>query len=147
MSQERAPKIQRGIVDFTIANDLLRFQLESDLRPLGINFTQMCLLNHFSWQPEKTSSITELTEVMAINQPGVTKAVGALAEKGFLEKIDSVEDARVKQVKITAQGLALLDQARMACYPSVESAFGCLDNEELSAFTACLQKMKKHLSG
>ena len=144
--QQRAPLIQRGIVDFMIANDLLRFQLESALRPLGINLTQMSLLNHFSWRPEQASTITQLTQVMAINQPGVTKAVGALVDKGYMAKVESAEDARVKQIKITAQGLGLLDQARAACYPSVEAAFGCLDTAELTAFTQCLNKMKHYLT-
>lgn len=146
MTQQRAPHIQRGIVDFMIANDLLRFQLETALRPLGINLTQMSLLNHFAWRPEQASTITQLTEVMAINQPGVTKAVGALVEKGIMEKIDSAEDARVKLVKITGRGLALLDQARIACYPSVEAAFSGLDDTELVAFTHSLNKMKNYLA-
>lgn len=146
MTQQRAPLIQRGIVDFMISNDLLRFQLESALRPLGINLTQMSLLNHFSWRPEQASTITQLTEVMAINQPGVTKAVGALVDKGFMEKIDSAEDARVKLIKINAQGLELLNQARVACYPAVEAAFGSLNDEELIAFTHGLNKMKNFLT-
>lgn len=146
MSQDkRAPLIQRGIVDFIIANDLLRFQIESALRPLELNLTQMSLLNHFSWRPEKTTTITELTQVMAINQPGVTKAVSALVDKGCLEKVDSAEDARVKHLKITTQGLTMLNKARAASYPAVEAAFGSLDDNELTAFSASIQKMKNYL--
>lgn len=146
MAQDkRAPLIQRGIVDFIIANDLLRFKIESALRPLELNLTQMSLLNHFSWKPEKATTITELSQVMAINQPGVTKAVSALVDKGCLEKADSAEDARVKHLKITPQGLAMLNKARAASYPAVESAFGSLDDEELIAFSAMMQKMKHYL--
>lgn len=146
MSQsKRAPLIQRGIVDFIIANDLLRFQIESALRPIELNLTQMSLLNHFSWRPEKITTITELTQVMAINQPGVTKAVSSLVEKGCLERVDSAEDARVKHLKITAQGLDMLNKARAASYPAVEAAFGSLDDNELTAFSMCIQKMKQYL--
>ncbi|EGF89424.1 marR family protein [Asticcacaulis biprosthecium C19] len=129
-----------------IATDRLRFQIETSLRPVGINLTQMSLLNHFSWRPDHAQSITELTEVMAINQPGVTKAVAALADKGLVEKIDSAEDARVKQVKITAKGLDVLNQARRAAYPPVEAAFGQLDDGELAAFVGHLRKMKAYLT-
>lgn len=143
----RAPLIQRGIVDFMIATDLLRFQIETALRPLGLTLTQMSLLNHFAWQPESTASITELTSVMAINQPGVTKAVAGLLEKGMLQKVEGGGDARVKRVKITPEGLVTLETARKASYPAVEAAFDCLDDAELGAFTTYLKKMKSNLTG
>src|SRR5690606_6936268 len=85
MAQDkRAPLIQRGIVDFMIAHDLLSYQIEKALRPLELNLTQMSLLNHFSWQPDRAQTITELAKVMGINQPGITKAVGTLVDKGCL---------------------------------------------------------------
>ncbi|ESQ87840.1 hypothetical protein ABAC460_18095 [Asticcacaulis sp. AC460] len=146
MTDQRAPLIQRGIVDLMIAADRLRFQIEAALRPMGINLTQMSLLNHFSWQPDRAQSITELTDVMAINQPGVTKAIAALADRGLVEKIDDAEDARVKRVKITPAGLEALGQARQAAWPPVEAAFGSLDDEELAAFTSHLVKMKASLA-
>lgn len=142
----RAPLIQRGIVDFIISTDRLRFQIETALRPIGINLTQMSLLNHFARDPEKASSITELTLTMAINQPGVTKAVGSLVEKGYLQKTNSTDDSRVKLVKITPGGLELLNQARQLSYPTVEAAFGCLNDDELVAFTRHLSKMKNYLT-
>jgi DNA-binding MarR family transcriptional regulator len=142
---QRAPLIQRGIVDFIIAQDLLRFQIESALKPLELTLTQMSLLNHFSWNPARLTTITELTAVMAINQPGVTKAVGSLVEKGCLEKIDSMDDARVKHLKITPTGLDVLQKARYATYPAIESAFSSLNDEELGTFTRCIQKMKLFL--
>ncbi len=143
----RAPLIQRGIVDFMIATDLLRCQIETALRPLGLTLTQMSLLNHFAWQPEAAASITELTSVMAINQPGVTKAVAGLLDKGLLRRIEGGDDARVKRVGITPVGLVALDAARKASYPAVEAAFDCLDDAELGAFTGHLKKMKANLTG
>jgi len=143
----RAPLIQRGIVDFMIATDLLRFQIETALRPLGLTLTQMSLLNHLAWQPETAASITELTSVMAINQPGVTKAVAGLVDKGMLHKVEGGGDARVKRVKVTPDGLAALDAARKASYPAVEAAFDCLDDAELGAFAGHLKKMKANLTG
>jgi len=146
MAQDkRAPLIQRGIVDFMIAHDLLSYQIEKALRPLELNLTQMSLLNHFSWQPDRAQTITELAKVMGINQPGITKAVGTLVDKGCLVKEDSAEDARVKLVKITGAGLGLLNQARAACYPSIEQTFGALDDAELQAFTGSLNKLKTYL--
>ena len=146
MAQDkRSPLIQRGIVDFMIAHDLLSYQIEKALRPLELNLTQMSLLNHFSWHPEKTQTITELAKVMGINQPGVTKAVNALVDKRCLIKENFAEDARVKLVKITSAGLSLLNQARAACYPVIEQVFGVLDDTELQAFTGSLNKIKTYL--
>lgn len=146
MTQDnRAPLIQRGIVDFMIAYDLLSSQIEKSLRPLELNLTQMSLLNHFSWRPEQASTITDLAKVMGINQPGITKAVNALVEKGCLEKENFSDDARIKHLKITEAGLGLLNQARYACYPAIEQAFGVLETGELASFMESLHKLKKHL--
>lgn len=146
MTQDnRAPLIQRGIVDFMIAYDLLSSQIEKSLRPLELNLTQMSLLNHFSWRPEQASTITDLAKVMGINQPGITKAVNALVEKGCLEKESFSDDARIKHLKITDAGLALLNQARYTCYPAIEQAFGVLETDELASFMGSLHKLKKHL--
>lgn len=146
MTDPRAPLIQSGIVDLMIATDMLRFRIETALRPVGINLTQMSLLNHFSWQPERAQSISELTEVMAIHQPGVTKAIASLADKGFVERIDSAKDARMKLVRITPQGLDALHQARQASYPTVEEAFSSLGDDDLPAFAKHLKAMKTHLT-
>lgn len=146
MAQDkRSSLIQRGIVDFMIAHDLLSYQIEKALRPLELNLTQMSLLNHFSRQPDKTQTITELAKVMGINQPGVTKAVNALVDKGCLIKQDFAEDARIKLIKITQAGLNLLNQARAECYPTIEQAFGVLNDAELQAFTGSLNKIKTYL--
>lgn len=145
VQDKRAPFIQRGIVDFMIAHDLLSYQIEKALRPLELNLTQMSLLNHFSWQPDKAQTITELAKVMGINQPGITKAVNSLVDKRCLVKEDFAEDARVKLVKITGAGLALLNQARAVCYPDIERTFGALNDAELEAFTGNLNKLKTYL--
>lgn len=146
MTQDnRAPLIQRGIADFMITHDLLSYQIEKALRPLELNLTQMSLLNHFSWQPQNASTITQLAKVMGINQPGITKAVNVLVEKGCLVKDSFTEDARIKHLTITEAGLALLNQARYACYPAIEQAFGALETTELASFMESLHKLKNHL--
>lgn len=146
MAQDRrAPLMQRGIVDFFIAHDLLSARLEKALKSADLNLTQMSLLNHFSHCPEKAHSISGLAKVMGINQPGVTKAVNALIDKKCLVKKESSEDARVKMVSITASGSDRLNEARAACYPFIEHTFEVLSDEELEHFAALINKLKKHL--
>jgi DNA-binding MarR family transcriptional regulator len=146
VSNARIPLLQRGIVDFFITHDLLRMRIEKAMRPLALNLTHMSLLNHFASRPQEALTVTHLANVMSINQPGITKAVGALVDKGCLEKVDSREDARVKHLKITKAGLMLLDQARGACFPAVEQAFSSLDDNLLAEFTMTLSSLKSHLN-
>jgi DNA-binding MarR family transcriptional regulator len=48
-----------------------------------LNLSQFGLLNHFTHDPERNWTITELVEVMEMNQPGITKIASELLDKGL----------------------------------------------------------------
>lgn len=86
MDDKKIGLLQRAVVNFMICHDLLTPQIDKQLRPLGLNLTQMSLLNHFSHAPQQRHTISQLVKVMGINQPGITKAVNALEKLACLQK-------------------------------------------------------------
>jgi DNA-binding MarR family transcriptional regulator len=131
--------------NLAICYDLYSQRLERVLRPLGLNMTAMHLLTHFSWRPERSWTISELVQVMGIHQPGITKATKAMCDKGWMRREQDEQDARIKHLFITEEGLAVLSQAQVEAWPELEAGFQCFNVGELSQFLPMLQKLKVQL--
>lgn len=121
---------------------LLSQRLEQALRPLDLNMTQLSLLFHFSKQPDVSRTISQLVQVMNINQPGITKATSAMIEKGWMRKKEDLADARIKHLFITPKGLRAIDKAKVATFPLLVDAFSRLSDDALESFNAHLEHLK-----
>lgn len=140
------PPIQAQVFqNLAICYDLYSQRLERVLRPFGLNMTAMHLLTHFSWRPERSWTISELVQVMGIHQPGITKATKNMCDKGWMRREQDEQDARIKHLFVTEEGLKVLDQAQRAAWPELEAGFANFDQQELEQFLPLLQKLKGRL--
>jgi DNA-binding MarR family transcriptional regulator len=57
-------------------------------------------------------SIGELAERMAVTQQAASKAVADLERRGYVERVAGAEDARVRNVSLTARGRAAIEAGR-----------------------------------
>ena len=48
-----------------------------------LTLSQFGVLNHFTHEPDRSWTVTDLAEVMEMNQPGITKIVTLLVNKGL----------------------------------------------------------------
>ena len=51
--------------------------------------------------------VSDISDALNIPRPGVTRTVKEMQDKGYLQKIASVEDGRVTYLTVTEQGKAL----------------------------------------
>ena len=130
-----------------LAHDKVVQKVESALKPLLLNQTQLSLLHHFAKAPEQPWTISALVKVMAIHQPGITKACRALVERGALRREVDEQDSRVKHLFVTQAGLTLLQQAQALLGPVMVKQMGCLDEGELSHLSKVLQKLIHNVEG
>jgi DNA-binding MarR family transcriptional regulator len=56
-------------------------------------------------------SVTELAELLGLTQQAASKAVGELAELGYVEVVAG-RDARVRRVRLSARGRSMLESTR-----------------------------------
>lgn len=133
------------MINLATCYSLVSQRLEQSLRPLELNMTQLSLLFHFSKQPKASRTVSQLAQVMNINQPGITKATSAMIAKGWMRKKDDSEDARHKHLFITPKGLRVLENAKVATFPLLVDSFSCLSDEELASFHNHLQLLKQFL--
>ena len=138
--------INKNLVTFAICYQHLSDRINRTLEPLQLNMTQLSILSHFSWQPERSHTISELTKVMEMNQPAVTKAVKSMVNKGWIRREADPDDARVTHLFVNENGLHQLAKARELCFPLISDAFTGFDNAELDQLQVSLAKLKDTLA-
>jgi DNA-binding MarR family transcriptional regulator len=67
-------------------------------------------------------SIGELAEALGVTQPGVTRAVGLLADAGYLSARKEKGDQRVRRLSLTREGAALIARSKTEIWPLIEAA-------------------------
>jgi len=67
-------------------------------------------------------TIGELTQVMEVSQPTVTRSVSRLAEMGLIEVNRVRHDQRHKTISLTAEGEAAMARSKQLVWPRVEAA-------------------------
>ena len=76
--------------------------------------------------------ITELCEDVLLSQPGMSRLIARLEDKGLLERVEDPSDARASRVRMTADGVRTQRQVGAAHAREVGRLMtGGLDRDEL----------------
>ncbi|EEX94567.1 hypothetical protein VIA_001727 [Vibrio orientalis CIP 102891 = ATCC 33934] len=115
------------------------------MTPHGINQSQFNLLNHFSRHPDKEQTISQLAEVMQMNQPGITKVVNKLSEMDLIEIRKDDHDGRKKWICINQQGLDKVQSAFFSFLPTVDQCFEQWNDKQLEEMLEHSQRLQTWL--
>jgi len=107
----------------------------------ALTSSQFALLNHFSHAPDRSWLVSELAEVMEMNQPGITKTVTVLLEKKLLKANQDKVDKRKRHLKITAGGLKMCEDIMKSLSPDISHCLADWQDQELLDFNAQLEKL------
>ncbi|MEH6345382.1 MAG: MarR family winged helix-turn-helix transcriptional regulator [Bermanella sp.] len=103
--------------------------------------SQFALLNHFTHSPKRSWLVSELAEVMEMNQPGITKTVTVLLEKDLLKATQDKTDKRKRHLNITAIGLKMCEDILKSLSPDISHCLADWQDEELNRFNSDLEKL------
>ena len=142
---ERVQLEIRTIVLLGIIGQLQTTREEKLFAGLEINRSQFAVLNHFTHTPERSWTVSELAEVMEMNQPGITKIVQHLLTKKMLATHVDQQDSRKKQLKITPAGLQYCGQTLSLLLPDIQQIFAGWDDSTLIGLQTHLEKLKDWL--
>ena len=109
---------------------------------LEISASQFAVLSHFTHNAQRQWTVSELCNVMEMNQPGITKIVQRLIEKKLLATTADKADARKKQLRITKRGLEYCEYTVSLLMPDIHQVLGHWPDEELADFSKHLEKLK-----
>ena len=142
-SHQGIPKIALTARQLAIVAQLYTTRMDLLLKEHKTSLSQFGLLNHLANSPKEQSSISELTEAMEINQPGVTKIVKKLSEEKLVSIAHDANDSRKRLVSITPSGYDKIKSISMALFPDVSQWFADWEDDEIDAFTNHLSKLAK----
>lgn len=112
VSRYAGPQASPG---FNLWRDFMLWQrgLNSALRPLGLTQPQFAVLATVGWMTHDETMITQqdLVNFLQLDRMHISQIAARLEEDGRLERIDSPDDKRAKQLLLTGQGQDLLAQA------------------------------------
>ena len=106
-----------------------------------LSLSQFALLNHFTHEPERSWTVTELAEVMEMNQPGITKIVTVFLDKGLLQSTQDKTDKRKRYLTISKKGLTLCTETFQSLLPEISQVFSEWDERSLKQFHKQLEKL------
>ena len=106
-----------------------------------LTLSQFGVLNHFTHDAQRSWTITDLANVMEMNQPGITKIVTVLLDKTLLQSTPDKTDKRKRHLTITDQGLVFCEDTFKSLLPEISQLFGEWNDNSLNQFHGHLEKL------
>jgi DNA-binding MarR family transcriptional regulator len=115
------------------------------LKGVDLPYAQFVILNHLASLPAGGWTVTELASVLEIGQPGVSKILHRLANKGYVQIDTDPGDARVRRHRLTRDGAVAHGEAFRRIIPQAENIFSGWQDAEIDALHRLLYKLKSSL--
>jgi len=117
--------------------------LERELKRIGMDLAYWRVL--MSLYEDQCLSISELSAHCIIKPNTATKIIQRMTAQGLVSTGARDSDARVTEVRLTAEGNAMRQQARALADQVFERAFVELGREERMLLNLLLEKVYRHL--
>jgi DNA-binding MarR family transcriptional regulator len=133
--------VQALIWIFRAFNAVITPQAE-ELRPLGLSSSAFNVLMALHNNDDRTLEPCQLAQRLLISRPSVTGLLDTLQGKGLVERLPHAEDRRRVLVRLTDDGLALLESHFSTHYQEMNAVFADLDDDEKATLVSLLRRVK-----
>jgi len=111
-----------------------------DKKYLDINMRQYQTLSII--HKLKNPTLSNLSALLKISKPSVTAIINKLIKLGFVKKIQSDNDKRIFHIYLTDEGKKIFNAYIEANNNLVNTAFKCLNEQEIKIFYNFLERIK-----
>lgn len=112
-------------------------QMFAVLGELDLTMTQMKTLGMLDDCVEEVS-LKELSERLGLSLPATSRTVDGLLRRGLLSRHEDAEDRRIKRVRLTDEGRAVVRRIVTARLQGLESYAATLSDDQRAALMAAL---------
>ena len=116
-------KIRQILVWVGVAEQLLVTRVNRTIAGTNLPFAQFIMLNHFRSFADEGHTIGRLANAFETGQPGISKTVARLVEKGYLRAEPDPQDGRSKFHYLTEAGAAAHGEALARIAPDAALIF------------------------
>jgi DNA-binding MarR family transcriptional regulator len=113
------------------------------LRPFGISGQQFNILRILRGMHPEPATVKLLTERMIDKMSNASRLVEKLKKKGLVDRMVCPRDRRRVEVRITDQGLQLIEEASRRLLGDMEAYMNAITQEEARALNHILDKMRE----
>ncbi|MFI8829230.1 MarR family winged helix-turn-helix transcriptional regulator [Streptomyces sp. NPDC053431] len=136
----------RAWTSFLEAGDLMRRQIELQLRESGVTQVQYEILTRLEERRDQKCHMTELADAMVCSRSGLTYQVSRLEKTGLLRRENDTADERAVLVSITPAGQEVLRKAAPGHVGTVRQGFfDVLTPQQVSYFADIMDTVRRHL--
>lgn len=122
-------------------HDTIEKRMNQALSKCDLTMVQMGTLVMLHKKKQDTCTLKELEQILHLAQSTTVGVVKRLEQKGYVKTSIDSRDRRIKNVKITPDGLELCIQSAKEVESIVEQLFESLNEEELQMFLYFIQKI------
>jgi len=94
---------------------------------------------------DNTLSQNELSITLGKDKTTVSRTLDALAKKGYIQRVPTLEDKRIKTINLTAKGKLVLDKTKIIIDNFRESMIDDFSKDEVETIFKLLKKISKNL--
>lgn len=138
-------KEEQILVWIGVIAQLVRTRNSKILHGTDLPYPQFLLLLHFCHDPQREWTVSSLARAFQRKQPGITKTVRQLLERGLLRARPDSTDARVKNLRVTPRGIRARDAAMVGLAPAFADDFQNLKRSEIAELHRLVERLKNHL--
>lgn len=102
----------------------------------------MDAISELKQQNEKVR-VSDISEILNIPRPGVTRTIKKMEEKGYIEKITSEDDARITFIEITEIGEKLSDKFNRKYFNELSEYLDDISDQEADCMISTIDKLYK----
>jgi len=139
---------KRAVVDawealFRAQVSVLR-DLSADFPAEQLTIVEYDVLFNLSRLPERSARPRDLTPLLLISQPSVSRMIDRLVERGLVTKAPDPDDGRGTIVTLTRAGYDLFRRVAVAHSEAIASRFGDrLDDDELAQLIELCDRLRR----
>lgn len=132
---------QKAVINLIYTSNWLQNQQQEFFKSFGITGQQFNILRILKGQFPKSISGTEIKSRMLDRNSDVSRLLDRLASKNLITKQTCPNDKRASDVRITAEGLALLNEINKT---QKQDSVLSLSDEEAERLSDLLDKARDH---
>lgn len=134
-------EVEKMVVNLIYTGNWILNTNAQALKPLGLTTQQFNVLRILKGQHPKPAAIGLVNERMLDKMSNASRLVEKLRKKGLVERTPCPEDRRQVDVKLTAEGLAVLNEAN-AQILNASKKFNALSQKEITTLNELLDKLR-----
>lgn len=111
--------------------------------PEGVTpaYIQYMDVMHTLKKKQKHIKVSDISDVLHLPRPGVTRTLKEMEQKGYVKKEVSKEDGRITYISITPKGEALSNKYDRDYYSRLVPYLENISNEEVNTMISVIEKL------